>query len=138
MVKRKKQEETITFGPHVMLDAYRCDPKSLNDKKLVYKFLDTLPAKIGMKKMMKPYVMYAEANDKKDPGGWSGFVMIQESHISIHTFIKRRFVTADIYSCKEFDTEKAVNFFKKAFKPKNIDSIVETRGKKYPAENIDK
>lgn len=134
MSKKSKQ---VPFGLHLMLDAYNCDPKMLNDKKLVYNILDTLPEKIGMKKLMKPYVLFAEANDKRDPGGWSGFVMIQESHISLHTFIKRRFVTADVYSCKKFDTKKIINYFKKVFKTPDVESYIETRGKRYPLKDID-
>lgn len=134
MVKKSK---SIPFGLHLMLDAYNCDPKTLNDKNLVYHILDTLPGKIGMKKLMKPYVLFAEANDKRDPGGWSGFVMIQESHISLHTFIRRRFVTADVYSCKKFDTKIVLEYFKKVFNTQDMDSSVEVRGKKYPSENID-
>lgn len=64
MVKRSKQ---IPFGLHLMLDAYNCDPKTLNDQNLVYKILDTLPEKVGMRKLMKPYVLFTEANDKRDP-----------------------------------------------------------------------
>ena len=121
-----------------MLDAYNCDPKILNEADLVYKILDVLPEKIGLKKLMKPYVLFAKGNKKRDPGGWSGFVMIQESHISLHTFIKRRFITADVYSCKKFNAKKVINYFKKAFKTKDIETYVETRGKKYPDKNIDK
>ena len=51
-----------------MLDAYNCDSKMLNDKKLVYKILDTLPGKIGMKKLIDPHVVFAKANKKRDPG----------------------------------------------------------------------
>lgn len=134
MVKKAKN---IPFGLHLMLDAYNCDPKPLNDKNLVYNILDILPDKIGMKKLMKPYVLFAEGNSKRDPGGWSGFVMIQESHISLHTFIKRRFITADVYSCKDFNAKIVIEYFKKAFKTKDVGSNVEVRGKKYPSENID-
>ena len=134
MAKKSKQ---IPFGQHLMLDAYDCDSKILNDKKLVYNILDTLPGKIGMRKLMKPYVLFAQANDKRDPGGWSGFVMIQESHISLHTFIKRRFITADIYSCKKFDTKIVIEYLKKVFKTKDMEYNVEMRGKKYPDSNID-
>ncbi|MDP3940791.1 MAG: S-adenosylmethionine decarboxylase [bacterium] len=130
----KKQQP---FGLHLMLDAYNCDPKVLNDANVVYKLLDVLPEKIGMKKLIKPYVVFAEANDKKDPGGWSGFVIIQESHIAIHTFIKRRFITVDVYSCKPFDADFAIDYFTKIFKTNDIESEVEIRGKKYPPENID-
>lgn len=130
-------KHTVPFGLHVTIDAYDCDPSSLNDQSLVYKILDELPEIISMHKLMKPYVIFAEGNDKKDPGGWSGFVMIQESHISVHTFIKRRFITADVYSCKEFDTQIAIDYFKKAFKTEDVETHIEVRGKKYPAENID-
>jgi S-adenosylmethionine decarboxylase len=125
------------FGPHLMIDAYNCSPDTLNDRGLVFNILDTLPEKLGMKKLMKPFVLFAEANDKKDPGGWSGFVMIQESHISIHTFIKRRFVTIDVYSCKEFDTDSTIQYFKDVFETEDVEIYIETRGKKYPDENID-
>jgi S-adenosylmethionine decarboxylase len=133
---KKNVSGTIPFGLHVMIDAYNCDQKPLGNKKIVYSLLNNLPKEIGMRKLMKPYVLSAEANDNKDPGGLSGFVMIQESHISIHTFVKRRFLTADVYSCKEFDTKKVVNYFKKIFKTKNVESIVEVRGKKYPDKNL--
>lgn len=45
-------------------------------------------------------VYYAASNDKKGPGGWSGFAVIQESHISIHTFPERGFLSADVYTCR--------------------------------------
>jgi len=35
--------------------------------------------------------------------GYSSFVMIAESHISIHTFPELRYASFDCYSCKGFD-----------------------------------
>lgn len=125
------------FGPHLMLEAYNCPPEVLNDANLAYKILDELPEKIKMHKMIKPYVVFAEGNGHKDPGGWSGFVLIQESHISLHTFIKRRFVTVDVYSCKDFDIEFAIQYFKDMFKTDDVEYTIEMRGKRYPQENID-
>lgn len=133
----KKKIKNIPFGLHLMIDAYNCDPKVLSDANLVYHILDILPGKIRMRKLTKPYVVFAAANDKKDPGGWSGFVMIQESHISLHTFIKRRFITTDVYSCKKFDPKKVIDYFKKAFRTQDVEFNVETRGKKYPPRDID-
>ena len=132
-----KKSKLIPFGLHLMLDIYNCDPEALNDKELVYDILNNLPEKIGMRKIMKPHVLFAKANKKRDPGGWSGFVMIQESHVSLHTFIKRRFITADVYSCKKFDPKVILKYFKKAFKTKDIEHNVEVRGKRYPIKNID-
>lgn len=136
-IDNKEKIDNVPFGLHLTLDAYNCDPKTLNDSDLVKKMLDELPGMLGMKKMMEPVVMFAQPNGKRDPGGYSGFVMIQESHISIHTFIKRRFVTADIYSCKEFDSEKAVGYFKSGFNTTDADVSIEKRGLRYPVEDID-
>lgn len=125
------------FGLHLMLEAYNCPPEVLNDANIAYKVLDEVPTVIGMKKLIKPYVVFAESNGKRDPGGWSGFVIVQESHVSLHTFIKRRFVTIDVYSCKDFDAQKAIDYFKKLFKTNDIEFHLELRGLKYPPENID-
>jgi S-adenosylmethionine decarboxylase len=133
----KSNKLKIPFGLHLTFDAYNCDPLKMNNFELVYQVLDKLPDKIGMHKLTRPYVVFADGNGKKDPGGWSGFIIIQESHISVHTFIKRRFVTADVYSCKEFDAKIAINYLKRAFLAKEVETELIIRGKKYPHKNID-
>jgi len=130
----KKQ---IPFGLHLMLDLYNCSPEVLNDKELVSNILRTLPEKIGMRILMGPYVAFAQPNGKRDPGGWTGVVVIHESHITVHTFIKRRFVTVDVYSCRDFDAQSCIEEFKKVFKTDDIEYTIETRGTKYPSEDID-
>ena len=42
----------------------------------------------------------------KSGGGVSGFVLIAESPISIHTFVERYYVNIDIFSCKSFDADQ--------------------------------
>ena len=120
-----------------MIDGYNCAKQPLEDANLLYKMLDTLPTTIGMTKMTKPYLVFTEGNNAKDPGGWSGFVLIQESHVSIHTFVKRKFFTFDLYSCKEFDANIAIDYLKKMFKTDEMDISIEERGKKYPSENLE-
>lgn len=131
-----KNNKHIPFGQLLMFDAYDCDSKVLDDVNLLYDLLEKLTIDLGMKALIKPYVVRATSNNKRDPGGWSGFIIIQESHISFHTFVKRRFVTMDIYSCKEFDYKLVIKKMKKFFKTKNVETILETRGKKYPREDL--
>lgn len=125
------------FGMHLMLDGYNCAREPLESANILFKLLDTLPDKIGMTKMTAPYIVFTEGNDKKDPGGWSGFVLIMESHVSIHTFVKRKFFTFDIYSCKEFDPQFVINYLKELFKTEDVEFSIEERGKKYPSENLE-
>jgi len=74
---------------------------------------------------------------QKDPGGISGFVMIAESHISFHTFPKRRFITIDVYTCQnDLDTDKLTIELTNAFEISEVEEFVKKRGTKYPIENI--
>lgn len=132
----KKKKKSESFGLHLMVDAYGCPHDILDDFKPSYTFLNELPSQLGMKILTHPYVIHAQGNDKKDPGGWTGFVVIQESHISVHTFPKRGFVTIDVYSCKEFDTEKALDYLKNLFKPKEVEYYIQVRGQNYPEKDI--
>jgi S-adenosylmethionine decarboxylase len=47
--------------------------------------------------------------------GISGFVFIAESHIGIHTFVEQNYVNIDVFSCKDFDTGKAIEDFREGW-----------------------
>ena len=129
--------KTENFGEHFMLDGYMGDREKLNDKNLVLKNLNELCSLLGMRKLADPQVYFAEGNNKKDPGGWSGMVIITESHISIHTFPKKGFLSADIYSCKNgMDLGLIENYLKVSFGLKEIEVNFVKRGTKYPIKNI--
>ena len=73
----------------------------------------------------------------KDPGGVSGFVIIAESHISIHTFPLRGFVSADVYTCQNtLDTEQICQYFAEAFDLQDLEINLVRRGTRYPQHNI--
>ncbi len=124
------------FGEHLTIDGYGGNKELLDDKSLILKVLNELPPAIGMKKLAEPSIYRALSNGKKDPGGWTGFAVIQESHISIHTFPGRGFVSADVYTCKNgLDTEFVINYFTDTFKLQDIEQNFIKRGVKYPATN---
>lgn len=129
--------ETINFGEHLTIDGYGGDYDKLNNKDLVMKILTELPAKLGMTPMIDPVIKRAEDNGIKDPGGWSGFLMILESHISIHTFPGRHFVSADVYTCKNgMETETILNYFKEMFDLSDVEHNLIKRGTRYPAHTL--
>ena len=47
--------------------------------------------------------------------GYSTFLMIAESHLSLHTFPEMDYLTFDCYSCKDFDHELVMELLTKAF-----------------------
>jgi len=128
---------TINFGEHLTIDGYNGDHDKLNDKNLVLHCLNELPEKLGMDKLSEPVVYFAEGNNLKDPGGWSGVVIILESHISIHTFPGRKFISADVYTCKNgMDTEFILSYFREKFNLQDIESHLIKRGTRYPANQL--
>lgn len=119
------------FGLHLTLDGYGSPKEKLADKNLVTGALLKLPNILGMKRITKPQVLFYSGLIPQDCGV-SGIVMIAESHISIHTFQEKSFITADVYSCKPFDTEKTIDFFKKTFQIKEVEINIIRRGLKFP------
>ena len=125
------------FGEHITIDGYGGSPKLLDSEKVVHSALTELCDAIRMHPLAKPQIVSAPDNHIKDPGGWSGFVVIAESHISIHTFPKRRFLSADVYTCQNgIDMDFVVDFFKKKFRLKEVETNFIKRGLKYPARNL--
>ena len=135
--EKKREIKVIQFGEHITIDGYGGDYELLNNKETISSVLFGLPEKLSMKILSKPMVVSAPANWVKDPGGWSGCVIIAESHISIHTFPKRRFMSADVYSCRNgLDVQKIISYFTKTFKLSDVETHFIKRGTRYPAENL--
>ncbi len=123
---------TDHFGEHITIDGYGGDFELLDSKDLVLHCLTDLPERLGMHNLSVPQVFRAESNGGKDPGGWTGFVVIAESHISIHTFPGTHFVSIDVYTCKNgMDREFICDYFKDIFKLKTLETNFIIRGKNY-------
>lgn len=129
--------DTCNFGVHLTLDGYGGNPEKLNDPELVKRVLDELPVQTGMEKMIEPVVEYVEPRNIKDSGGYSGFVMIMESHISIHTFPKKKFVSIDAYTCKnDMDKDAIVQYFREKFDLEDTEVQFFKRGLRFPAQDL--
>jgi deoxyhypusine synthase len=115
------------FGPHLIIDGTRCDKAKLGDRILIEQILDDYPRAIGMTKIGGPYIFEYQAPDPAY-SGISGIVIIAESHIAIHTFPALDYFTMDIFSCKKFDPEAAVDYIKKALDCQEMDRTLLQRG----------
>jgi S-adenosylmethionine decarboxylase len=121
------------FGPHLALDCYHCDRALLEDLSLVYETLDECPDHIGMTKIMPPYVFRYSGKVPED-WGVSGVVLIAESHISVHTFPEKAFMSVDIFSCKCFDVERAIRYMVERFQVGRYEHQLLDRGRHFPKD----
>ena len=116
---------------HLTIDGFGGDRERLSSETLVRSLLDRYPGEISMTKISQPQVL-RYVGEKEEDWGVSGFVLIAESHIAIHTFPDRGYVWVDIFSCKEFETEGAVDRVADAFGLTHVKTDVHERGLEYP------
>lgn len=125
------------FGEHFTLDGYGGLQAKLDDRDLVLGVVKELPEIMGMHTLSEPQIFRAEGNGLKDPGGWSAFVVIQESHISIHTFPARRFLSADVYTCKNgLDKKMVSDYLIRVFELNDVEQNFIYRGTRYPKTDL--
>ena len=123
----------LGFGTHLMVDGYGGDEARLRDMDGLYRFLDEYPEKMGMTKIMPPYV-FRYVGSKPEDWGLSGVVLIAESHISVHTFPDKGYVSVDFFSCKRFDTDAAAREVESVFKLKKLEINSIDRGREFPKD----
>src|SRR3990172_7604168 len=112
---------------HLTIDGFGANPEKLASEELVRGLLDLLPERIGMTKIAAPHVQ-RYVGQKPEDSGVSGFVLIAESHIAVHTFPDRRYIWVDVFSCKGFDTDLALDEVTRAFELEKARIKVHDRG----------
>jgi S-adenosylmethionine decarboxylase len=116
---------------HLTIDGYGGDPSCLANDQLVYELLDRLPGDIGMTKISQPHVR-RYVGEKLEDWGVSGFVLIAESHITVHTFPERGHVWVDVFSCKGFEAAHVLKDIQRQFQLSSLDWKQLERGLEYP------
>src|SRR5271157_1113556 len=119
------------FGYELLLDCYGCNPHTCGDLEHCYSYLNNLVDFIGMKKQSPPSIFRTDRKSFPDKAGLSGWVPLADSSIVIHTLSEKRYISVDIYSCKAYNREKAVEFTRRYFEPKRIEKQFVLRGKHY-------
>lgn len=119
------------FGLHLMADLEHCDRAALDDLRLVHDTLGEISRAIGMKALTAPYAFFYDGGNDSRGHGVTGFLVIAESHISIHTFPDMHHAFADVFSCRPFDVARAAQMLKAAFRSTRAELQVAERGRNF-------
>ncbi len=117
-----------------MLDIYGCNVKNMTDFDVCYAYLDKLPDVIGTNKQSEPFLIKTDGVKFPDKAGFSGWVPLVESGVSIHTLDPMRFISIDVYTCKQLDQSKIdaiKKYTQEIFKPTEWEEKFVLRGEKY-------
>jgi S-adenosylmethionine decarboxylase len=82
-------------GCEWMVDAFGCDADALRSRET----LDALVAQI-LRDLSLTAVAPAVWHQFPGPGGWTGVVVLAESHFTCHTFPERGFAAFNLYCCR--------------------------------------
>ncbi len=116
---------------HDMLDLYGCNAKLLANEALLRQVLDEYPNRIGMEKASPVELRDIKTSNPLDDG-FSGFVIIATSHVSLHAWPPYGMVNIDIFSCEDFDVQETVNFAQMMFQTDDIEVLAVERALRSP------
>jgi S-adenosylmethionine decarboxylase len=99
----------VPFGLHLIVDLAGCDPAVVADGDALKGLILGLCEVIGM----EPYgPAWAERFALHDPvaAGWTVVQPITTSLVSLHASESRSSICLDVFSCRDFDADAAVDF----------------------------
>jgi spermidine synthase len=110
------------LGKHILIELYGCNIDILNDVPTIQKAMDTA-AELANATIVKSVFHHFS------PHGVSGVVVIQESHLAIHTWPEHGYAAVDIFTCGDtLEPWKAHDFLKETLKATNTTSKEINRG----------
>lgn len=104
----------MTWGYSTHIDIYDCDPIILRSQNDIIGYVDTLCKMIDMKKFGSCIISHFGEDEKVK--GYTFVQMIETSLISGHLVELTDEAHIDIFSCKQYDTQLALQFTSDYFK----------------------
>ncbi len=119
-----------SYGKELILDLHNCNPKKFT-KYYIKKFFVELCQKIDMNPEKIAFWVYEDPEEyERAPihlKGSSAIQFISTSNITIHALDELKSVYLNIFSCKDFDPEKAEIFCSEYFLGEVVNRQIITR-----------
>ena len=110
----RDSDEAEMVGKHCILELYDCDQNKLNDEAFIRTTL-TFAAKYAGATLLNLITHHFE------PQGVTGYALLEDSHISIHTWPELGLAKCDIFCCGEHSRPKeAVEYLHLRFKSQEL------------------
>lgn len=110
------------LGKHILVEFYNCDNQLLNSSHLIEEYM------IKAAELAKATVVQSVFHTF-NPWGVSGVVVIQESHLTIHTWPEYGYAAIDLFTCGEdVDPWIAFEYLKEKLKAEKTETTEINRG----------
>lgn len=110
-----------TFGRHLLVEYHGCDREILNDEAQISALLNRAARAAKATRVAEVFHRFA-------PQGVSGVVVIEESHLSIHTWPEDGYAAVDFYTCGDCEPEAASEVMKEGLRAERVEAMLVHRG----------
>ncbi|WIF96204.1 adenosylmethionine decarboxylase [Caminicella sporogenes] len=111
-----------SLGRHILAEFYNCNQEIINDHNLIERYLIDAAKKANATVVESCFHMF-------NPWGVSGVVVIQESHLTIHTWPELGYASVDLYTCgDEVNPWIAFEYLKEKLQAEKTETIEVPRG----------
>ena len=91
------------LGRHLLAEFYDCESLALNDPGQIDRLMNEAARLSGATVVQSVFHAFS-------PHGVSGVVVVEESHLAVHTWPEYRYAAVDYFSCGEVDCDAAVRY----------------------------
>lgn len=111
-----------TKSQHLLVELFDCDMEALKSKNLLKNLLEKAAKAANVTIVQSVFHQYS-------PQGVTGIVIIEESHLSIHTWPEYGYASVDFYTCGEGVPEKALSVIQEGLRSERAEILMIDRGK---------
>lgn len=104
-----------SLGTHIILDFYGCNPESMMR-------VSDVQGAMQKAARLAHFTVVTEEYHQFEPHGVSGATIIQESHLTLHSWAEYGYASVDIFYCGENEfVQNGINSLIEFFKPKHVE-----------------
>jgi len=110
------------LGRHILVEYYNCDVEVLKDHAVIEEYMKQAAIEANA-------TIVTSCFHKFNPWGVSGAVIIQESHLTIHTWPEYGYASVDLFTCGDtVNPWVGFKYLEKALKSERSESTEVARG----------
>lgn len=118
-----------TRGRHLLAEYHGCDAAVLDDEGALESLLRRAAEQAGA-------TVVRTVLHRFSPQGVSGVVLIEESHLSIHTWPESGYAAVDFFTCGDCTPDLAVELLRVGLKAERVEVLFVTRGRPLPGPTL--
>jgi len=111
-----------TKSQHLLVELFDCNTDALKNESLLKNLLEKAAKAANVTIVQSVFHQFS-------PQGITGIVIIEESHLSIHTWPEYGYASVDFYTCGDGLPEKALQVIQKGLTAERTETLMIERGK---------